>query len=884
MDEAERLRGLLGGLPLVVWEADARTGAFTFVSEHAETLLGYPVTRWTGDEGFWASITHPDDRVAAVEFRARNVAERDDFESDYRVTAADGRVLWVHDVVHVVRGAGGEPRTLRGLMVDVTARRFDEDRERFLAELELALQPLTDAEQIMAEAARGLGEHLGADRCAYARAEADEDHFLMSGDHATGLPHLPGRYAMADFGEGCLRAMRAGEPWVVTDSGTDPAVRDLDAYRLTGIRAVICVPLLKAGRFTAAMAVHQASPRVWTDDDVELVGDVAARCWESLERAHAARELRESERRHRMLFEHAADAVWMADHDLRFVEVNPAACALLGHTREHLLSVSVPDLLLPDSRDRLADLAARLATGDQVTEVWEVRHASGTPISVELSIAGTPAGLQAIGRDVTARRAAEAEREAELRREHEIAQALQHSLLPRELPDLTRLATAARYRSGSRHAQTGGDWYEVLPTSRTSVAMVVGDVVGKGPRAAAVMGQLRSALAAYLLDGHSPASALQRLDLFATRNPGAVGSTCACLLLDWDTGVLRWSAAGHPPPLVVDETGARFLTGTTGTLLGADGTFTENEVCLSPGTSLVLYTDGLVERRHHLIDDDLARLADLVAPLHALDPETITDHITTTLLDDGHDDDVALVVARYLPAPLSRRDVPATPAVLAEVRTDLSRWGALAALPQDTVIDLNLILGEAAANSVEHAYPHGGGTLDYSVTRGAGGSLRTQVRDRGRWRPPPADPGHRGRGLAMIRSLAATTIQHGPEGTLVDARLPTNTETTPTTTPPPRVERTPTTPDHRVRVSGDLDLTGAAHWRPELLAHAAHGEPLTVDLTEVSYLSSSGMALLLDMAARTTVTVRVTEGSGPARVLGLSALPAHTVAVEVVTT
>ena len=153
--------------------------------------------------------------------------------------------------------------------------------------------------------------------------------------------------------------------------------------------------------------------------------------------------------------------------------------------------------------------------------------------------------------------------------EHEVAEVLQRSLLPAGLPPLARLAGAARYTPATEHALSGGDWYEMLQVGDTAVALVVGDVVGHGPPAAAVMGQLRSVLAAQLLEGSSPAAALERLDRFAARVAGAAGSTCACLLYDWSTGVLRWALAGHPPVLLVDGPGTRFLDGhRTGAVLG----------------------------------------------------------------------------------------------------------------------------------------------------------------------------------------------------------------------------------------------------------------------------------------------------------------------------
>ncbi|HWO58838.1 MAG TPA: SpoIIE family protein phosphatase [Umezawaea sp.] len=810
--------------------------------------------------------------------------------ADRVLTAADRDRVWAGDLALAVNGGAVDAFVVCAAQdggFSVVARTGA--AAAFTAELELGLRALDDAEAVMALATRALGTHLAVDRCAYARAEADENHFVMSGDHATGLPHLVGRFAMERFGEGCLRAMRAGEPWVVDDCANDDrlAPEDLAAYRETGIRAVICLPLHKSGRFVAAMAVHQATARRWTPAEVDLVGVVVNRCWESVQRTHVGRALHETEERHRLLVALATDAIWMVDRDLRFVDANEAACALLGHRREDLLGKSVTDLVVAENEHRLADLVADRPTPRVVTEVWDVRRADGTVLSVELSVQSTPGGLQAISRDVTSRLRAEAERDLLLHREREIAQALQQSLLPRELPKLARLAASARYLPASTHAQTGGDWYEVLPLRDGVVALSVGDVVGKGPTAAAVMGQLRSALAGYLLDGHSPGAALERLDAFAGRTNGAAGSTCACLTFNPDTGELCWTAAGHPPPLVVQRENSRFLSDSGGAVLGVPdrGRYAEHKTVLEPGASIVLYTDGLVERRGSLIDEGLDRLLRTASEAHDLPPDDLAGAITDVLLADGHDDDVALVVVRHVPAPLRER-VPAEAAELSGMRRRVGAWGNAAGLSADLLDDLQLALGEAAANAVDHAYPHGPGDFDYEVARDDRGGVHVVVRDRGQWRPAPPDNGHRGRGLRIIQALSeSTSFEHGVGGTTVDFVLPA-----PTTAPrPPAPERVAApagltvddtdTSVQVLRITGDLDLTTADDLRAAVLDRVGDAaRPRTdVDLTGLGYLSSSGIALLLEAAtaaasAGRSMTVLAEEGSAPARILELSGL------------
>ncbi|WP_437961819.1 GAF domain-containing protein [Sorangium sp. So ce119] len=177
------------------------------------------------------------------------------------------------------------------------ALRESEGRHRFLANLAAATQPLSDPDEVMAVTARMLAEHLGADRCAYAEVE-DERVYVITGDYTRGVPSIVGRWPVADFGPELVRCMFANAPYVMDDVDADPrAGQDLTAYRATRIQAVICVPLHKSGKFTAAMAVHQKTPRRWTPDEVALVRLIVGRCWEAIERARVARAVRERDER-----------------------------------------------------------------------------------------------------------------------------------------------------------------------------------------------------------------------------------------------------------------------------------------------------------------------------------------------------------------------------------------------------------------------------------------------------------------------------------------------------------------------------------------------------------------------------------------------------------
>ena len=203
--------------------------------------------------------------------------------------------------------------------------------QQFLAELSAATQTLSEPTDVMQTSARLLAEHLDVDRCAYAPVE-DERVFNITGDYTRGgVPSIVGDWDVAAFGPGCVSAMLAGEPFVVDDTDRDSRIGpdDLPAYRATTIRSVVCVPLHKQGRFTAAMAVHRNKPWRWSADEIELVTIVVARCWEALERVRVTRNLRESEERYRAMVEATPECVKLVGSDGTLLQMNAAGLRML---------------------------------------------------------------------------------------------------------------------------------------------------------------------------------------------------------------------------------------------------------------------------------------------------------------------------------------------------------------------------------------------------------------------------------------------------------------------------------------------------------------------------------------------------------------------------
>jgi serine phosphatase RsbU (regulator of sigma subunit) len=239
------------------------------------------------------------------------------------------------------------------------------------------------------------------------------------------------------------------------------------------------------------------------------------------------------------------------------------------------------------------------------------------------------------------------------------ADVLQRSLLPDRLPSVEGVQLAGRSLPGQRGHHVGGDWYDVVPLPTGELGLVVGDVVGHDLAAATAMGQLRNALRAYALDDSSPAGVLTRLNRAADLLDVVELATCIYAILDPKTLTVRWSSAGHLAPLVSDESGTAGLACVDpGPPLGAlpEPEYVDSVLQLRGGDALVLYTDGLVERRGEAIDTGLDNLTSVRGPHDSA--EAMCELLVSTLLgDQPHDDDVTLLVVQTAASQVSSNRV-----------------------------------------------------------------------------------------------------------------------------------------------------------------------------------------------------------------------------------
>jgi anti-sigma regulatory factor (Ser/Thr protein kinase) len=318
----------------------------------------------------------------------------------------------------------------------------------------------------------------------------------------------------------------------------------------------------------------------------------------------------------------------------------------------------------------------------------------------------------------------------------------------------------------------------VLPIGEHRIGIVVGDCVGRGLPAAAIMGQLRSSARALLLTGAQPALLLEQLDAAASLIPDAYCTTVFLAILDTESGILDYSNAGHMPAVLAEpDSGAKLLTDAASVPLAVRRVEPRPEASqvLVPGSMLMLFTDGLVERKRESIDDGLGRVADVLADSMTLPINAVADSVLRQLAPvAGYDDDVAMVVYRHKQAPL-RIETGSTADQLAGIRHQLTSWLRAAEVPDDQAGDIVLVISEACTNCVAHAYRGQSiGTMLLDV-EAVDGAVRARVVDSGSWKTPAANPGNSGRGLLLIRAISdSVEVDNTPGGTAIDMtfRLP----------------------------------------------------------------------------------------------------------------
>jgi len=483
------------------------------------------------------------------------------------------------------------------------------------------------------------------------------------------------------------------------------------------------------------------------------------------------------------------------------------------------------------------------------------------------------------------------------------ATVLQQALLSPEVPVLPGAELAAAYLVATEDTAAGGDWFDAIRDSAGGIVLILGDVVGHGVEAAAVMAQLRVATRMQLeIDGNIVES-LEAVDHFAAELAGAKSSTLCVARLDPTTGDFEYCTAGHPPPLVISADGApRYLELTGAGPLGSGHGFATRTEHLAVDDVVLLYSDGIIERpglkpaaSSIEVAEVTARIlgGEELAPDQARPPvERLCSQAVELLVHStGYSDDVTLLAAqRRTPPPPLHVSVLADKNAERTVRERLRGWVDALGGDRASRDPLEHAISEFVANAAEHAYATTiPGDITVDAALGDDGWVRASVTDRGAWKLDDAPEANRGRGLSIARTLISdNVIDHDKRGTTAAliyrltraAHLVTDPRGAPGApiTPPSQSFDVGVSDDGFVMVSGDVDTLAARTLAEFLSAHSHVGaDPLHIDLSAVTHLGSAGVGVLVEACERATQhsTCRLVAPPGGVahRVLSLVGLP-----------
>jgi len=536
-----------------------------------------------------------------------------------------------------------------------------------------------------------------------------------------------------------------------------------------------------------------------------------------------------------------------------------------ANARARALGTQPNDLPVVDGRP-VADLVAAVLRSGRTESISGPLGTDGPSANVvvrPMRVAGGPGALLVVESEDPASDSSAGPRPAT----DEVDEA-QLSLLPPSLPMLPDLLLSGSYHRAACARAAGGDWYDAVPLGGGRLALVVGDAVGHGVPAAGAMSRLRGAMRSTALRDPSPQAVLAALDAFAGQMDDVEGASVFYGLLDVATGRLDYTAAGHPPPLVVGSDGATASLPVTprpplGSVPGSVAPV--GSYVLDQGATLVLFSNGTLAGAGPGPADALDRLAavarTVLAGPGALEPEA-AGGLAPAVAEGvrhprGWPDDVAVLVAHRRATSVEplHLDLLAVPSALPGVRRRLGSWLADLGMGEQDRVGVMVAAGEACANAAEHAYRGAEpGPMSVIASVDVDGVLTVTVSDQGTWRSPARDPGDRGRGLLIMRQLVdsvvldettGTTItlsqrlRRGPESEVDHAPGSTGAEVT--------VDRAGERPV--VRATGAVDEIGAEQLRIRLL-EASHGGTARVelDLTAAELFSSAAVRVVLAIA------------------------------------
>ncbi|MEV0898339.1 SpoIIE family protein phosphatase [Actinoplanes sp. NPDC049802] len=709
------------------------------------------------------------------------------------------------------RGATGTPRIIRTMVFNATERRgyerellaarraaeASEQRIRVLQQIvaDLAAAP-TEAEVVEA-VIRAPEPAFQATSSSIYLVDLERDQLIAvsSTDPTTGgwddMPRSSTR-AVAEVA-------RRGDLHVIgTVAEAEEHFPDLaESMRRSGRGTVVLLPLTTgpADEQTAVsvlgvLAFSFREERVLTDSELRVIRLLGQQAGQALDRARLyddarrredrstflARTTRALDEEHRLL-QRARRLVErlvpeIADWTLVRLQVGPA-----GLVEDHGGPAPAPELLdalVAEVVETCAPVFAGDGPGCTVLPLTVRGRVIGT---LALRMAPDRRGAEADRLflvDLADRAALALENARLYEQERAIARTLQRSLLAADVPGTDpRFALETHYQAAAQDLEVGGDWYDAFLITANKLAVVVGDVVGRGIDAATTMGQLRSAIRALATAENGPARLLEGLDRFCERVESARMATVVYAEIDLLSSEMAYATAGHLPPLLHEPAGPpQYLMQARSAPLGSragDRRRVEHRMRLAAGSRLLLYTDGLIERRSRPIDRGFKILAREFSRLRDAPLKGLTAGLADILVGRDHADDVCMLCLSLGTEERLERTIGADPLQISLLRADIRGWLMGHGIDADCLNAVLLACSEAVANSIEHGYQDDPfGVVDVVATISAD-AVEIRVSDQGVWQGPGTDVA-RGRGLQLIYESMDEVIFDRGEGTTVTMR------------------------------------------------------------------------------------------------------------------
>lgn len=733
-ESEQRFRAVADQSPLLVW-VQGETGAQEWVNETACRFFG--LDRDEMVRGGWRSAVTDDDSSSYEPELRDAIDTQGRLHTVVRVRRHDGALRWLE--------SWAEPRVLAdgrfaghiGTSADVTERVEAEHRLRSAARLERFKSRLIDRLRVASDVTAVLDIAVGTlraelDACDVSFVAPDDVDAASVGDEVRCVPIRPTDTVRT------VLVVRARDG-ALDDEARAVVDEAADRVRIALIR--VCADLeaqrrRRAARVGSEILQGLEAGRRGTDDALQVLADALVR------------EL--------------ADEVAVEVPGPKEGEVT-----VLAHARCERPSAFDPRFA-PSAPAQRIEVALELSP-DVVATLRVLPEPAGALDTAEDDLAQLHELATRVGLVLAAARVRRAE--------HDIALTLQRALLPDRVHWHPNVVVEARYHAGNDLLEVGGDWYDTFAWDRERVMVTIGDVVGHNLESATAMGRLRAATSALAgVVERRPGVLLDALDRFARGPDGTSYATAVCAVLDPHLGSLTYSSAGHPPGLVVEPDGrVTTLDAVQSPPLCAFSPHVrpERTEMLAPGSVVVFYSDGLIERRGESLDDGIARLRDVVVRNRGRALGELADVIVQEMTHDVRvGDDVVAVCIRYAPVQARlRMEVDARPSTLATIRREVWDWLVERSIEGQPARDLLLAVGEACTNVVEHAYTDVAGSVALDLSD-HGSHVVATVADRGSWRPH--DRVREGHGMSIMRAVSSH-LDHRFDraGTTVSTCVPT---------------------------------------------------------------------------------------------------------------